>query len=69
MALPAGTDPTTDTDKSLLAGAAEAELPLVAGRHRRGESEQPAGRTEAQQADSPTPAGTARREPRSESSR
>jgi hypothetical protein len=63
MALPAGTDQTTDTDKSLLAGAAEAELPLVAARHKRGESEHPAGRTEPQSADSGKPTGAARREP------
>lgn len=63
MALPAGTDQTTDTDKSLLAGSAEAELPLVVARHKRGESEHPPGRTEPQPADSGKPTGAARRKP------
>ena len=69
MALPAGTDQTTETDESLLAGAAEAELPVVAARHKRGESEHPPGRTEAAPADSGKPAGAARREPHAGSSR
>jgi hypothetical protein len=63
MALPAGTDHTTDTDEKLLVGAAKAELPLVEARHKRGESEHPPGRTEAQPADSGKPTDAARREP------
>lgn len=65
MALPAGTDQTTDTDKSLLAGAAKAKLPLVAARHKPdAKSEHPPGRTEAQPADGHESTGAARRQPR-----
>jgi hypothetical protein len=47
MPLPKGSDETTDTEESLLAEAASAKLPVVEARHKPGESEHPAGRTEA----------------------
>lgn len=62
MALPRGSDKTTDTEKSLLDDAANAKLPLVKARHKPGESEHPVGRTEAGPARSGKP--TARRTPR-----
>jgi hypothetical protein len=67
MPLPAGSDKTTDTDKSALAAAAIAKLPLVKARHKPGASEHPAGRTEP--ADSRMPTRAARREPHAGSSR
>ena len=47
MALPRGSDKTTDTEESLLTDAANAQLPLVKARHTPGESEHPVGRTAA----------------------
>jgi len=67
MPLPAGSDKTTDTDKSALAAAVEAKLPLVKARHTPGASEHPAGRTEP--AGAAKPSRSARREPHAGSAR
>ncbi|HEX9030350.1 MAG TPA: hypothetical protein VF834_00810 [Streptosporangiaceae bacterium] len=64
MTLPAGSDPTTETDRTLLAGAASAQLPRVAPTHKPGASEHPVGRTEALPAHPEEPSGAARRQPR-----
>jgi hypothetical protein len=64
MALPPGSDQTTDTDRALLAGAANAQLATVTPRHRPGGSEHPPGHVPAQPADPAEPSDAARREPR-----
>ena len=66
MALPGGTDPTTETDRSLLEAAATADLPIVNPRDKRAGSEHPAGRTEVP-ADAPGgEPGARRRRPHKE---